>query len=579
MKQSRAFIPTLRQAPAEAEVVSHKLLIRAGMIRRVANGIYEFLPLGLKGLQKVERVIRDALNLAGCQEVHMPHLVPAELWQESGRWQKYGKELLRIQDRHEREYCFGPTHEEVICDMVRGELRSYRELPLHLYQIQTKFRDEIRPRFGLMRGREFLMKDGYSFHASQADLDREYHLMHETYLKIFAACGLACRAVEADTGAIGGSSSHEFMVLADTGEDVIASCSQCEYAANLEKASFAMPARPLQASDDDMESVETPGKKSVAEVSQFLKLEPARMIKSLVYKADGELVMICLAGDREVNEVKLTHALACDEITLASDDEVLRQLKVPVGFLGPVKQALPLKVIFDCSVLLYGDLATGANKKDCHFVHVNLPRELSWEGDYAHWLRRVVKDISSVKPGDACPKCTGGELALLRGIEVGHIFKLGSRYSLPMRVNYIDEHGKEQNTIMGTYGIGVSRVLAACVEQHHDDKGISWPRSLAPFAVHLITMGPEPELARTAATIYEELCRVGIEVLWDDRDERAGVKFNDADLIGIPLQVLIGRRGLEKSEIEYKVRRDGNKGTIPLAESTTGIQRVLNELP
>lgn len=571
MRFTQSFINTLRQAPANAEVISHKLLVRAGFIRQVANGIYEWLPLGLRSLRKVASAVRAELDAAGCQEVEMPHLVPAELWQESGRWQKYGKELLRIEDRHEREFCFGPTHEEVICDMVRTDLKSYRQLPINLYQIQTKFRDEVRPRFGLMRGREFLMKDGYSFHTSYEDLDREYKNMYDTYHRIFKRCGLESRAVDADTGAIGGSASHEFMVLADTGEDVIAACESCVYAANLEKAQTRFEASAVHATAEALEIRSTPGKKSVEDVASFLKITPAQMIKSLIYKVDDSYVMVCVAGNREVNDIKLNKVVSGEVVRLASDAEIQSALAAPVGYLGPVKAHAGVKILYDKSLLGIADGATGANEADAHFIHVSPVRDLALN-------EKETVDVSSVIAGDPCPDCSGGKLKLLRGIEVGHIFKLGTRYSLPMKVNYKDEKGQEQNSIMGTYGIGVSRVLAACVEQNHDEAGIAWPRALAPYEVVIVTMGMEEPLVLQARKIYDELRTAGFDVIWDDRDERAGVKLNDADLIGFPMQVVIGRKGLEKGEVEYKLRKTNMKGSVALSSATVDLIKILEKL-
>lgn len=575
MKISQSLVPTLRQAPADAEVVSHKLLMRAGMIRKVAAGIYEYLPLGLISLKKVENIVRDELNKAGCQEVFLPHLIPAELWQESGRWQKYGDELLRIKDRHQRDYCFGPTHEEVICDMVRHTVSSYKSFPMNLYQIQNKFRDEIRPRFGLMRGREFLMKDGYSFHTSVEDLDREYVNMLETYHKIFKRCGLEARTVEADTGAIGGSSSHEVMVMAQTGEDMIATCSSCEYAANLEKACFHFDDSHVSYTSESPQEVHTPNLKSIEEVSRFLKTKPSQMIKTLVYQADENFVVVCLAGHREVNETKLKNVLSCDQLCLASDEDVLRLTGVPVGFLGPIgmkRTDESCHFLYDRSVLLIEEAVTGSNKKDYHTRHVNYLRDIQLNSS------DKVVDVSSVLEGDSCPKCKKGTLKLLRGIEVGHIFKLGKRYSEPMKVKYLDKEGKEQTAIMGTYGIGVSRTLAACVEQNHDDKGIYWPRALAPYEVYLMNLDQDDAILHSTIQLYEGLRQKNVTVLWDDRDERAGVKFNDADLIGLPLQVIVGKRGLEKGNIEYKIRRSGEKGSLSFPDGIPGIMEVLNKL-
>lgn len=569
MRYSQAFIPTLRQAPSDAEVVSHKLLMRAGMIRKVAMGIYDFLPLGLRSLKKIENIVREEMDRAGAQEVNMPHLVPAELWQESGRWQKYGKELLRITDRHEREYCFGPTHEEVICDMVRHDLKSWRDYPVHLYQIQTKFRDEVRPRFGLMRGREFLMKDGYSFHTTEADLDREYRVMAKTYSRIFERCGLASKAVQADSGAIGGSMSQEFMVLAGTGEDAIASCASCDYAANLEKAETRFTST-KDAAPASPQEIHTPNLKTIADVSNFLKIKPWHMIKTLLYRADDAFVAVCVAGDREVNEIKLKNLLNAGELRLASDAEVFETTSVPTGFLGPVGLKGGIKLVCDASLAAISSGVTGANRKDYHLTNVNPGRDLK---------AASFVDVANVVVGDLCPACDTGKLQILRGIEVGHIFKLGKKYSEAMKVTYLDQAGKEQIVTMGCYGIGVSRTLAASVEQNHDDHGICWPRAIAPYDALILTMGPEEPLNAAAEKLYAALAECKIEVLWDDRDDRAGVKFNDADLIGIPLQIVIGKKSLEKGEVEYKIRRTGEKGALPLAEAAQKIKELLDRVP
>ncbi len=583
MKFSRSLIPTLRDAPNDAEVISHKLLVRAGFIRKVTAGIYEYLPLGLKSLNRVANIVRDELNKAGCQEVFLPHLIPAELWQESGRWPKYGKELLRIKDRHEREYCFGPTHEEVICDLVRSVVNTYKQLPLNLYQIQTKFRDETRPRFGLMRGREFLMKDGYSFHTSVEDLDREYKVMHQAYLNIFARCGLKCRAVDADTGAIGGKSSHEFMVLAETGEDVVAHCDACVYAANLEKAvTFYEPVLGGENVPPKKE-VHTPKMKSIDEVSKYLGTKPSQMIKTLVYIADKVPAIVCLSGDRDVNEVKLKHVTGATEVRLASEAEILELTGVPVGFLGPVglsemiqvRNALSeFAIYFDQSVMLCVDGVTGANKADFHLQHVSLDRDLDI-GGFESTMNLC--DFSSVKAGDLCPTCKKGRLNLVRGIEVGHIFKLGTRYSEPMKVSVLDQGGKNLIVTMGTYGIGIGRAMASSVEQNHDEHGIVWPRAIAPFDVHLVTMDNSEDILAKAEEIKAALEKTGVEVLWDDRDERAGVKFNDADLIGLPLHLILGKRGLAKGVVEYKIRRTGVKGEIGLGEVNEKVTALLAE--
>ncbi|MCP5464220.1 MAG: proline--tRNA ligase [Deltaproteobacteria bacterium] len=583
MKVSKALIPTLRQAPNDAEVISHKLLVRAGMIRKVAAGIYELLPLGLRSLRKVEAIVRQELDMVGCQEVDLPHLVPSELWQESGRWRKYGKELLRLKDRHEREYCFGPTHEETICDLVRATVNSYKSLPLNLYQIQTKFRDETRPRYGLMRGREFLMKDAYSFHDSFEDLDREYAVMHQAYLNIFKHAGLQCRAVDADTGSIGGSSSHEFMVLAETGEDAIAVCGQCQYAANIEKAKFKLKVVSGGA-PQAMEEVSTPDLKTIEEVSGFLKINPDQMIKTLCFAHEEGFAIVCLPGDRELNQAKLAGLLgAGEELRLASDDEVMSLTGVPTGFLGPINlnvnvpkdkkgQALRFDFIFDAALQQNDVFATGANKKDFHFKNVSLTR------DFGDKWKQQMADVSTVRAGDACPDCDAGSLQLMKGIEVGHIFKLGQRYSEPMKVNYLDQNGKDQHVVMGTYGIGIGRTMAASVEQNHDDKGIIWPAAIAPYHVHLLMLDDDDEIQSHAQNLYNELWEHGIEVLWDDRKDRAGVKFNDADLIGLPLQVVMGNRGLKNGAFEMKIRKSGEKKTLPLDNMLNTIREELKNL-
>lgn len=577
MKFSQAHIPTLREPPHDAEVISHKLLTRAGMIRKVAMGIYNFLPLGLRSLKKIKNIVREEMNLAGAQEILMPNLIPAELWQESGRWQKYGPELLRIKDRHKHEYCFGPTHEEIVCAIVRHERNSWRDYPINLYQIQTKFRDEIRPRFGLMRGREFLMKDAYSFHTSNQDLDREYQNMFDTYKRVFERCGLASRAVEADTGTIGGSSSHEFMVLADTGEDAIASCTSCDYAANLEKATFHIPEQKHPEAPPIAE-VHTPGQKSIEDVAKFLATRPSAMIKTLLYLSDLGAVLVCLAGHRELNEIKLKNLLNCDWVRLPTDADLAEvfgaDARIPIGFLGPIEfnkqdYGKSVRILFDHSLLGIASGITGANKPDHHLKNVDVLRDLKMENPV---------DVSTVLEGDRCPRCATGELKILRGIEVGHIFKLGTRYSEPMKVTFLDEDGKENPVTMGCYGIGVSRTLAACVEQNHDDAGIIWPRAIAPFDLHLLTMGPDPEIHEAGNNLYRELWDLGFEILWDDRNERAGVKFNDADLIGLPLQIVIGKKSLAANQVEYKIRRTGAKGTMARDGIGSSIEDLIENL-
>ncbi len=556
MRWSRYYIPTLKEAPADAEVVSHKLLVRAGMIRKLTSGIYTFLPLGLRALNKAKEIVREEMNRAGAMEVFMPSVQPGDLWQETGRWDVYGKELLRFKDRHDRDYCLGPTHEEVITDLLRGEVRSYRQLPLNLYQIQTKFRDEIRPRFGLMRGREFLMKDGYSFDADEEGAARSYKGMYEAYVKAFSRMGLRFRVVEADSGAIGGSFSHEFMVLADTGEDVIAVCTGCEYASNLEKAEVACPDSPCEQECPAVEEAATPGKHTVGEVSNFLGVSPDRILKTLLYDADGEAVAVLLRGDRELNEIKLKNLLGVARLELATPEQVRSWTGAPVGFAGPVGLEVK-KIVADQELSLATDWVTGANKNDTHLRHVSLCRDVFLSG--CHDLRQVTDQ-------DNCPKC-GAALELTRGIEAGHVFKLGVKYSESMNAVFLDESGKEKPMIMGCYGIGVSRIVAACIEQNHDAKGIAFPPPLAPFQVLVLNLDPGDKAVNAKAEeIYSYLEGEGIETMLDDRNERPGFKFKDADLIGVPMQLVVGGKGLGKGIVEAKDRRTGERAELPVEE-------------
>ena len=545
MRYSQLLLPTLKETPTEAEVVSHRLLLRAGFIRKLTSGIYTYLPLGLASIRKVEQIVREEMNRAGAQELLMPMVQPADLWKESGRWDKYGPELLRFTDRHDRESCLGPTHEEVITDLVRREIHSYRDLPINLYQIQTKFRDEIRPRFGLMRGREFIMKDGYSFDATEEGTEATYQKMYDAYQRIFKRCGLSFRAVEADTGTIGGSFSHEFMVLADTGEDTLAICKQCDYAANMEKAAVKQPA----ASDAELlplQKIETPGKRKVQVVCEFLEISPKELVKTMVYLADGDPVAVLVRGDHEVQPVKLKNMLGAVEVELADDKQIFDATGVPSGYLGPID--LAIKVVADREVEALRNFAVGANEKNYHVQNANLGRdfEVSQVGD----LRQITED-------DPCPDC-GGDLELTRGIEVGHIFKLGDSYSKALNATFQDNKSEEQNFIMGCYGIGVSRTVAAAIEQNHDENGIIFPLPLAPFQVVILNLDPKNEqITGAAESFYRELQQEGIEVLLDDRDERPGVKFKDADLIGIPYRITIGKRFAQEGEVEVRTRKDG----------------------
>ncbi|MFP6609116.1 MAG: proline--tRNA ligase [Deltaproteobacteria bacterium] len=565
MRYSALHAPTLKQDPADAEVVSHRLLVRGGFIRQVARGIYDILPLGLRSLRKIERIIRDELDRAGCQELLLPIVSPAELWQESGRWEMYGKELLRLADRHGREFCFGPTHEEVITDLVRRDLRSYRELPLNLYQIQTKFRDEVRPRFGLMRGREFIMKDGYSFHADREDCQREYENMYAAYSRIFERCGLTVRVVEADTGNIGGSMSHEFQVLADSGEDLIVSCDSCEYAANVEKAELAAAA--AEAFDDaELTEVDTPGASTIEEVSGMLGLAPERFVKTLIFTAgDGTAVAALVRGDDQLSEPKLRAALGADELRMASDDEVERATGAAVGFAGPV--GLGLRTLADHRLVGARGMATGANKADTHLVGVAHERDFG---------KVEVADLRTAGDGDGCGRCGKGRLQETRGIEVGQVFYLGTKYSSALGATYLDADGKQQPIEMGTYGIGVTRTMAAAVEQNHDERGMVWPVPIAPFEVVVVPAKWEDQATRDAAEkVYAELLKRRVETVLDDRDERAGVKFNDADLIGIPFRITVGPRGLAEGKLELTRRNGGEQELIEVERAAERVAELV----
>jgi prolyl-tRNA synthetase len=571
MRWSQTYIHTLRQDPADAEVVSHRLLVRAGFISKVAAGIYSYLPLATRTLNKLSSIVREEMAGAGSAELVMPAVQPAELWQDSGRWAEYGPELLRIKDRHERDFCFGPTHEEIITDIVRGTVTSYKQLPVNMYQIQTKFRDEIRPRFGLMRGREFLMKDAYTFHADADDLDHAYRAMERAYGRVFSRCGLRYTQVEADTGNIGGSESHEFMVLAETGEDAILSCPECGYGANVEKAETGAlaPAPPWPlATSDAPQSVETPDQRTVEEVAEFLEISPAHLIKTLIFETDREFVAVLIRGDLEVNEIKLKNALDCLRLQLANEQKIHEITGGPQGFSGPVGLA-GITILADPSVMELTAAATGANADHTHIIGVVPGRD--FEPD------RVV-DVRLAREGDPCPRCDG-TLIEKRGIEVGHIFKLGTKYSKAMGCTYLDADGEEQPMIMGCYGLGVSRTMAAAIEQNHDEKGIIWPLPLAPHEVVLVVLNADkPEVVEAAEDLYRQLVDAGFDVLFDDRPERPGVKFNDMDLIGFPVRIVVGKRGLDSGEIELSLRRDGERRSTPIDELVPAVEGLLGEL-
>ena len=560
MRTSKFLLATVRETPAEAETASHQLMLRAGMIRKLAAGIYTWLPLGLKVLRKVEHIVRQEMNRAGAQEVLMPAVQPAELWQESTRWDQYGPELLRLKDRHQRDFCIGPTHEEVITDLIRREIKSYRQLPANFYQIQMKFRDEIRPRFGVMRAREFLMKDAYSFHANEASLMDTYQVMYATYARIFQRVGLEFRAVEADTGSIGGNASHEFHVLADSGEDGIAICNQCHYAANVEMAPALPPMGKRPMPGKPMEAVATPGKHSIEDVSRFLKVDSKQTLKTLLVKGTGGAVALVLRGDHELNEVKAAKLPQVTKpLVFLTPGEVELAAGCETGSIGPV--GLKIAVVADESAARLADFVCGANVNGKHLINVNWGRDLP---------EAVGADLRKVVEGDPCPdfgkgNC-GGKLSIRRGIEVGHIFQLGTKYSEAMNATCLDETGKSVVMPMGCYGIGVSRIVAAAIEQNHDTNGIVWPDAIAPFHVALVPIGYHKSAAVREAVdkLYADLTAAGLDVLLDDRDERPGVMFADMDLVGIPHRVVLGDKGLAKGVAEYKGRRDKQPSEIPL---------------
>ena len=571
MRWSQTFIHTLRQDPSDAEVISHRLMTRSGLISKVAAGIYNYLPLGWRSLAKLETIIREEMERAGSAELVMPAIQPAELWQESRRWFEYGPELLRMKDRHEREFCFGPTHEEVVTDIVRRTITSYRQLPVNLYQIQTKFRDEIRPRFGLMRGREFIMKDAYSFHADAEDLDAAYRAMEAAYRRIFERCGLGYTQVEADTGNIGGSESHEFMVLADTGEDAILACASCDYGANVEKAEAGpVDAPPAWSRErpDQPQAIDTPSMQTVDEVAEFLGIFPTHLIKTLIFETDEEFAAVLIRGDLEVNEVKLKNELGCLHLQLASEAKISEITGGPQGFSGPVGLE-GIRIIADETVMDLEIAATGANADDTHLVGVVPGQDFDPDS---------VANVRLAAAGDPCPAC-GEAMIVKRGIEVGHIFKLGTKYSQSMDCRFQDADGNEQPMIVGCYGLGVGRTMAAAVEQNHDDNGIIWPLPLAPFEVVLVVLNADkPEVVEAADRLYTELRDAGIDILFDDRPERPGVKFNDMDLIGFPVRVVLGKRGLEAGEVELSLRKDGEKHLTPISDIVPAVQAMLEEL-
>ncbi|MBQ7515998.1 MAG: proline--tRNA ligase [Schwartzia sp.] len=549
MRTSQLYAPTLRETPAEAEVVSHKLMLRAGMIRKAAGGVYTYLPLAWRTLRKIEQIVREEMDAADGQEIAMPILQPADIWQETGRWAVYGEEMFRVKDRHDRDFCLGPTHEEMVTTLVRDEVRSYKQLPLLLYQIQNKYRDEIRPRFGLMRGREFIMKDLYSFDKDEAGMNESYQKMYDAYTRVFTRCGLKFRPVEADNGAIGGAHSHEFTVLAESGESNIVYCPKCDYAASDEKAelkTIEAPAEELR----PLEKAATPGAHTIELVADYLRVPVEKTIKAVAYQTEkDEVVLAFVRGDHEVNEVKLQNAVGAIALRMA-EDAAIRATGGEPGFMSPIGVKEGTKVVVDATVMAMKNAVAGANEADVHYINVTPAR------DFAGAL---VTDIRLVKEGDPCPRC-GEPLKMTRGIEAGQVFTLGTKYSEALHATFLDENGKEKPLVMGCYGIGVSRTMAAAIEQGNDKDGIIWPRAIAPFeAVVVPVNAKEPAQLSLAEKVYEEMKAAGIDVLLDDRKERAGVKFKDADLIGYPLRVTIGPKAVESGVIELRVRRTGEK--------------------
>lgn len=570
MRVSQLLNPTLREVPAEAEIISHQLMVRAGLIRKSASGLYTYLPLGLRVLRKIETIVREEMNAKGGQELLMPIMQPAELWKESGRWDVYGDELFRLKDRHNREFCLGPTHEEIITDLIRNEVRSYKQLPLLLYQIQNKYRDERRPRFGLMRGREFVMKDLYSFDRDEAGLDESYQKMYDAYCRIFARCGLEYRPVEADAGAIGGTGgTHEFMVLADSGENGVVYCSECDFAANVEKAECRPQVIENAAVEGARELVHTPEVRTIDDVCEFLAVPKTSLVKSLLYQGDDKLFLVLIRGDRELNEIKLNNALGgFVSLELAAPHVVEGILGCEPGFVGPVEVPVGLTVIADEEVPLMNRVVCGANQTNYHLV--NAVPSLEFRIDQ-------VLDLRMVLPGEACLKC-GAPLKEARGIEVGQVFKLGTKYSKSLGATFLDENGEEKACVMGCYGVGVSRSIAAAIEQNHDDYGIIWPMPIAPYQCIIVPVSTKDVLVvETSEKLYRELQRIGVEVILDDRDERAGVKFKDADLVGYPLRVTIGSKTLANGQVELRERKTGETQLVLLEDVVQQIKSLIEK--
>lgn len=572
MLATKLYAPTLREVPSDADVVSQQLMLRAGFMRKTANGLYSFLPLGWRSIKKIEAIVREEMDRASAQEIMMPILQPAEIWKESGRWNAYGAEMMRINDRHDNEFCLGPTHEEMITTLVKNEINSYRQLPVNLYQIQSKFRDERRPRYGLMRSREFIMKDAYSFDVDEAGLDESYKSMYDAYTRIFTRCGLTFRPVEADSGAIGGSGTHEFMAIAEAGEADIVYCTKCDYAANIE---IGKPGIMKQDEEvlHELSVVDTPNASSIEAVADMLNLPLHKTIKVVVFSIDGKVVLAIVRGDHEVNEVAVQHAvLGAVEPEMATPEE-LEKVGLIAGFISPIglKQTEEFAIVVDESVMETYNVCGGANKKDAHYVNINPKRDFNVEDIIVAPIRLITKD-------DVCPKC-GGALEHAKGIEVGQVFKLGTKYSEALQATFLDQNGRPNPMIMGCYGIGVSRTLAAAIEQYHDENGIIWPRSIAPFEAVIVPINAKDEaLMSTSQTIYTALQNAGVDVLLDDRKDRAGVKFKDADLIGYPLRITVSKNTLENNEVEIQIRKSGEALPCAIDSVSDKVTELLQNL-
>ena len=561
MLASKLYAPTLRETPADADVISQQYMLRAGFIRKMANGLYTYLPLAWKSIRKIEAIVREEMERAGSQEIMMPIVQPAEIWQESGRWKVYGAEMIRLKDRHDREYCLGPTHEEMITTLVRNEVNSYRQLPLNLFQMQSKYRDERRPRYGLMRSREFIMKDAYSFDMDEEGLDASYKAMYDAYVRVFTRCGLYFKPVEADSGAIGGSNSHEFMALADAGEADVIHCKNCDYAANIEIGKPAVLKAAVAEPEGKLTLVDTPDAKTIDAVATMLDLPLERTIKAVVYNVDGTVVLAIVRGDHEVNEIALQHAMESTVEPEMASDEDLKRVGLTAGFISPVglHQTDDFAIVVDETVMEMYNVCGGANKRDSHYININPKRDFDTKDMRIAPIRLITKD-------DRCPHC-GGELELAKGIEVGQVFKLGTKYSEALDATFLNQSGRPSPLVMGCYGIGVSRTLAAAIEQSHDENGIIWPRAIAPFEAVVVPINAKDEqLMSMATTVYDALRKAGVDVLLDDRKERAGVKFKDADLIGYPIRLTISKTTAETNEVEVRIRKDGESFTCKLED-------------